>query len=297
MLSRICAEGSEVLMETLTLHNTSNESVAYRVRVSVPNLFVLQSSEGVLDPAQKLSVPVVLKAFPAMSSDEEEVAIAKFAVECLECDDDYYIMGAKAFWKTHSDKAVRSAVYSKAIKAAAESEVDLDEVVEVSPEVLHFSAANDDPLQGMIEIRNRGPTSVIFRIRVSVPNLFVLQSSEGVLDPAQKLSIPVVLKAFPSGADGGGDPASPLAKFAIEFLEFSDNSYYMSGAKAFWKENASSIVIKKLICMATMRPESQESRAGVAAAASVEDSFEVGPSCLVFRGMQIYIALVFIVRH
>jgi hypothetical protein len=112
--------GAGRLLDTITLNNTSSKHVAYRVRVSVPNLFVLQSSEGVLDPAQKLSIPVVLKAFPSGADgggDSDASPLAKFAIEFLECEEEYYTLGGKAYWRGHADGAVKRTVLSRAVEA------------------------------------------------------------------------------------------------------------------------------------------------------------------------------------
>ena len=108
-------EGEGRLIDTLLLHNSSNKPVAFRILVSVPNIFVLKTSNGVMDPAQKLSIPVVLKVFP--SSIDSDQPLAKFAIELLECDDSYYIMGSKSFWKVNSTSAVRRTVLSKALQS------------------------------------------------------------------------------------------------------------------------------------------------------------------------------------
>ena len=93
-------------------------------------------------------------------------------------------------------------------------------------------------MQSILNIHNTGKLSVIYRIRVSESNMFVLKTPEGVVDPSQKLSIPVVLKSFPTGKI---DPDVPLAKFAVEFLECNDE-YYISGSKDYWKKNSSSVI-------------------------------------------------------
>lgn len=107
-------EGEERLMDTIILQNSSNKPIAFRILVSVPNLFVLKTSDGVMDPAQKLSIPVILKKIPP--SVDVDQPLAKFAVEFLECDDSYYIMGSKSYWKVNSANAVRRSVLSKALQ-------------------------------------------------------------------------------------------------------------------------------------------------------------------------------------
>jgi hypothetical protein len=141
-------------------------------------------------------------------------------------------------------------------------------------------AETDDSMKDIIRLNNTcEDRPVAYRIRTSVPNLFVLQSSEGVLDPAQKLSIPVVLKAFPSGADGGGDPdASPLAKFAIEFLE-CDDSYYTAGVKKFWKNIKGSQHCKKILSVAISKARLYDLQK-----MPLSETALVSPPCIYFNG-------------
>ncbi len=142
-------EAAEVLKDDIVIENTSqNVSVVFRIRVSVPNLFVLKTSEGVLDPGARLSIPVVLKSMPGGSSSDEN-PLAKFAVEFLECEDDYYIMGAKAFWKAKSDTVEVKKILSKAEKNLKEEKsspaMPLAEAVNVSPQSLCFQATDPEP--------------------------------------------------------------------------------------------------------------------------------------------------------
>ena len=115
-------EGEGRLVDTILLNNTSDSPISYRIRVSAPNMFVLKTPEGVVDPSQKLSIPVVLKSFPTGKIDPD-VPLAKFAVEFLECNDEYYISGSKDYWKEFSDKTIRRTVLSKAVEAHFSSTV------------------------------------------------------------------------------------------------------------------------------------------------------------------------------
>ena len=301
------SEGNEVLKDTLMLHNTGSKPVCFRIRVSVPHIFVLKLTEGVLDPAQKLSIPVVLKSFPQNSVDDADAPLAKFAIEFLDCDDDYYIVGPKSFWKANASRAVRSSVQSKAIKSMDDNVTDIEESLEVSPQCLYFNGMlqfhysalyysifipcthnryteKDDPLQSAIELHNVGKISLVYRIRTSVPNLFVLKNSEGVLESSQKISIPVVLKYFPSTGNvgSGGDL---LAKFAVEFLECRDD-YYIMGSKEYWQAKSSHVVCKKVESRTTVpKTTADNSITKKVESTPIEDQLEVSPGCLVFRGM------------
>jgi hypothetical protein len=119
----------------ISLSNDGSRAVAFRIRVSVPNVFIVKTSEGVLEPTQKLDVPVVLKTFPSELPTDDS-PLAKFALEFLECDDEYYLSGAKAYWASHGANAVRKSVLSKAI--AAVKTIPLDECIGVSPSSLSF---------------------------------------------------------------------------------------------------------------------------------------------------------------
>jgi hypothetical protein len=94
------------LKDCITLHNSGLTSIAYRMLVSVPNLFVLNPGEGVLSPYQKATIAVILDSLPPVNANDP--ILAKIAVEFLACDDDdYYILGPKAYWKKNGDRAIR----------------------------------------------------------------------------------------------------------------------------------------------------------------------------------------------
>ena len=119
------------------LNNTSNQQVVFRIQISTPSLFVLKMSDGVLDPGQKIKIPVVLKAFPSDFAGSE-LFLAKFSVQVLECEDDYYIMGSASFWKLKAPSAICTPVQSKAIKSQEDFADNLNEAVNVTPECLYF---------------------------------------------------------------------------------------------------------------------------------------------------------------
>ena len=129
------------MKDTIRLNNKSESKLmAFRIRVSVTKLFILKITEGVLEPTQKLSIPVVLKSFPAIVNSNE--LLAKFAVEYIDCDDDYYMMGPKAFWKSHEASAQCQKILSKGIsdvKLRDLQKLPPTETTIVSPSVLLFS--------------------------------------------------------------------------------------------------------------------------------------------------------------
>lgn len=123
---------------------------------------------------------------------------------------------------------------------------------------------------------------MVYRVRTSVPNLFVLKSSEGVLEPSQRISVPVVLKYIPSLGDGeSGDEL--LSKFAIEFLECRDD-YYIMGSKAYWKTHASQLLCKKVESRVMRNSTTEKTVIEKVKAVPIQDQLEVNPGCLVFRG-------------
>lgn len=132
------------MRDTISLNNKSETKlVAFRVRVSVTKLFFLKITEGVLEPTQKLSIPVVLKSFPSVSNTNE--LLAKFAVEYIDCDEDYYMIGSKAFWKSHEASAQCKKILSKAISNVKLRDLQKLPPVEttiVSPSALLFKGKN-----------------------------------------------------------------------------------------------------------------------------------------------------------
>ena len=132
-----------------------------------------------------------------------------------------------------------------------------------------------DPLQDSIRLVNRSPRALVYRVRVSVQNKFIIKSGEGVIEGGQQLSVSVVLKSFPSELPSDG---SPLAKFAVEFLE-CDDGYYTEGSKSFWSSRGGS-AIRKSVLSAAVRALSPSAPVSV----SLEDSMDVSPSSLSFTG-------------
>ena len=132
-----------------------------------------------------------------------------------------------------------------------------------------------NPLRDEIRLRNVGAISLVFRIRASLANAFIIPTSEGVIEGGQQLSVPVVLKSFPSELPSDG---SPLAKFAVEFLE-CDDGYYTEGSKSFWSSRGGS-AIRKSVLSAAVRALSPSAPVSV----SLEDSMDVSPSSLSFTG-------------
>lgn len=134
------------MKDQLRLHNKSeHRQFAYRVLVSAASMFVLKKSEGVLEPTQKLSVPVVLKNFPASGVSDDE-PLAKFAVEFLECDENYYLIGAKAFWKMNEGSQHCKKVISRGISKTRLSDLQklpISETTLVSPSILYFNGKPD----------------------------------------------------------------------------------------------------------------------------------------------------------
>lgn len=96
------------MSDTLTVLNNGLVSVAFRILVSVPHRFSISVTDGILNPCQRMDIPVVLPVLP--SEDSNSVLLAKLAVEFLPCDDDYYIVGPKAYWATNKERAFRKKI-------------------------------------------------------------------------------------------------------------------------------------------------------------------------------------------
>lgn len=103
-------------MDSITLNNTSTRQIAYRIKTSLQNLFAIKSAGGVLDPGQKMTIPVVLKSIPSGASASTD-PLAKFSVEFLECEDEYYFLSSNEYWNKYSSGVVKRIVISKLIDA------------------------------------------------------------------------------------------------------------------------------------------------------------------------------------
>ena len=135
------AEGEDPVQDRILLHNRGVRPVAYRIRVSVQNKFVLRPSEGVLEAGQSGSVGVVLKGFPSSDIPSDGV-LAKFAVELLDCDDSYYVMGSKSFWLALGASCVTRKLLGRVAPLERPDEpsvvLSLGDSVSVSPDALVF---------------------------------------------------------------------------------------------------------------------------------------------------------------
>ncbi len=137
-------DSSNNSVDFLRLQNTGTIPRAFRIRVSVPNVLIIKPSEGILEPSQIIEVPVALKSIPAVTPDNP---LAKLSVEFAESDDDYYVMGSKAFWETNGKTVLKQTVVVNfnSIKVAdIEPVLSLRaiEEVDVIPDVLKFQGCN-----------------------------------------------------------------------------------------------------------------------------------------------------------
>lgn len=79
--------------------------VAYKVRVSVKNVFSLPDSGGVLMSGEQRALQVILKDSTQFDS-VDSIPKAKFLVEMILADDGYNILGAKSFWDSKNGKNI-----------------------------------------------------------------------------------------------------------------------------------------------------------------------------------------------
>ena len=83
--------------------------MAYRVRVSVQNMFVVKNSDGVLDSNSTCLISVVLKPSTKYSVSSE-IPDVKFAIELIEVDQRYLDLGSKTFWSRYSPEGIRKVI-------------------------------------------------------------------------------------------------------------------------------------------------------------------------------------------
>lgn len=91
------------------LRNTQHCQIAYRIRVSVQNMFIVKNADGILDSNSESAVSVVLKPstkYPVAS----DMPAVKFAIELIEVDQRYKDLGSREFWSRYSPEGIRKVV-------------------------------------------------------------------------------------------------------------------------------------------------------------------------------------------
>lgn len=102
-----------------TIENYSEESVVFRIRVSVSNIFVLQAATGIVEAQHSVEVPVSLKkTLPSEFGHASELTI-KLAVEFVAHTSDYESKGSKAFWSECGADALRKTIVCNVARTAA----------------------------------------------------------------------------------------------------------------------------------------------------------------------------------
>ena len=85
----------------------------------------------------------------------------------------------------------------------------------------------------------------MFRIRVSVANVFVLQASTGIVDAQHSVEVPVSLKkTLPVELF---QDSKLTVKLAVEFVLYT-SEYETRGSKAFWSQHGSEALRKTIVC-------------------------------------------------
>ena len=79
--------------------------MAFKIRVSVKNVFTLPEAGGLLMGGEQRALSVIMKASSEFKS-VDAVPKAKFLVELVSADDGYSILGPKTFWESKKPKDV-----------------------------------------------------------------------------------------------------------------------------------------------------------------------------------------------
>lgn len=89
---------------------------------------------------------------------------------------------------------------------------------------------------------------MIFRVRVSASNVFVLQASTGIVDAQHSVEVPISLKkSLPADFMHAEELT---VKLAVEFVLYSPE-YESRGSKAFWIEQGKDAIRKTIMCVVT----------------------------------------------
>jgi hypothetical protein len=79
--------------------------VAFKIRVSVKNVFTLPDAGGVLMGGEQKALPVIMKDSHQYRS-VDAIPKAKFLIELVPADDGYNMLGSKCFWESKSSKDI-----------------------------------------------------------------------------------------------------------------------------------------------------------------------------------------------
>ena len=102
-----------------------------------------------------------------------------------------------------------------------------------------------DPTEQYIAIENYTEKAIIYRIRVSMANVLILQAPTGIIEPQHSVETPISLKKnLPAECAHMNDVT---VKLAVEFAEYS-SEYEICGSKAFWSEKGSDAIRKSIFC-------------------------------------------------
>ena len=99
------AAGLAACEDAIYLHNRGMHPIAFKIRVSVKNVFTLPDAGGVLMGGEQKALPVIMKDSHQYRTIES-IPKAKFLVELVPADDGYNILGAKGFWEAKSAKDI-----------------------------------------------------------------------------------------------------------------------------------------------------------------------------------------------
>ena len=91
--------------DNITLQNSGTFPIAFKIRVSVQNMFSLPEPSGVLMGGEVKRVSVLMRESSEYKTTDS-IPKAKFLVELVPVDDGYNTLGPKGFWASKNAKEI-----------------------------------------------------------------------------------------------------------------------------------------------------------------------------------------------
>lgn len=141
-----------------SIENYGEVTQVFRIRVSTPNVFVLQVATGTVEPQHSVDIPISLKkTLPADFMHVTELFV-KLSIEFVSYHPDYEALGSKAFWMSRNGDAVKKTVVCEIVRTPkipkvdplatnvrnafvsipSKLEISAAENMQISPKILHF---------------------------------------------------------------------------------------------------------------------------------------------------------------
>jgi hypothetical protein len=132
-------EGSKRSEASMEILNESDVYVAYRIRVSVKDMFTVPLSSGIVPPMQSKRLPVVLTTVPkAMEGDDSPSYTVQIQVELLDVPEEAVSeTDFKALWTSRSKEVSKRMIHAEVKRSPKASAPD----IVVAPDELELEGA------------------------------------------------------------------------------------------------------------------------------------------------------------